>query len=388
MPPNKRDDDRGDDYRENEEVVEEEMAGTPSVAERNRIQRELRKGGTSGGNRWAKAEVGSISYTPPDKIRSKPEFIRAGDLLIDDRYNRDVKPRWVEEIEGAFNPDQLQFLNVSRRLYRMVQRKSGLQEEQVFDGNLQAANRVELVVISGQHRLAATLRAKGPDFELLCNVYDTLTEDQEAELFALFDEKVRPHQPYQRHRAHVFGKNPEALAIDKVVRDTGLQVYTGQQAGSKDGVIYAVSTLYSIRRNSGEDMLRRVLEIHYLAWQENQEGYTSPMLQGTTLMLRRFGGYALWRDEWLAQALSDPAHNPLSIRQRAQGAASGISATSIAQEIARLEHRYYNMGKKGYARLPEWNATPREILAQSDAATARNRGTPRKENGGDAGRSA
>jgi hypothetical protein len=366
---------------------EEPEESAPSEGDRNRIQKELRKAGTSAGNRWARSEVGSISYTPPDKIRSKPEFIRAGELLIDDRYNRDVKPRWVEEIEGAFNPDQLQFLNVSRRLYRMVQRKSGLQEEQVFDGNLQAANRVELVVISGQHRLAATLRAKGPDFELLCNVYDGLTEDQEAELFALFDEKVRPHQPYQRHRAHVFGKNPEALAIDKVVRETGLQVYTGEQSGSRDGVIYAVSTLYSIRRNSGESMLRRVLEIHFLAWQENQEGYTSPMLQGTTLMLRRFGSYSMWRDEWLAQALADPAHNPLSIRQRAQGAASGISATSIAQEIARLEHRYYNMGKKGYARLPEWNATPREILAQSDAASARTR-TPRKpENGGaDAGR--
>lgn len=379
----------GDDYRENEEVAEEE-SGTPSVADRNRIQRELRKGGTSSGNRWAKEEVGSISYTPPDKIRFKPEFIKAGDLLIDDRYNRDVKPRWVEEIEGAFNPDQLQSLNVSRRLFRFVQRPRGAPtEEQVFDGNLQAANRVELVVISGQHRLAATLRAKGPDFELLCNVYDGLTEPQEAELFALFDEKVRPHQPYQRHRAHVFGGNPEAVAIDRLVKETGLEVYTGQQAGSRDGVIYAVSTLYSIRRNSGEETLRRVLNIHFSAWQINQEGYTSPMLQGTTLMLRRFGAYSLWRDEWLAQALSDPAHNPLSIRQRAQGAASGISATSIAQEIARLEHRYYNMGKKGYSRLPEWNATPREILAQSDAASARNRGAPRKENGGaDAGRSA
>ena len=33
--------------------------------------------------------------------------------------------------------------------------------------------------------------------------------------------------------------------------------------------------------------------------------------------------------------------------------------------------RYYQMGKKGYQRLPEWNANPREIQMASDAALAR-----------------
>lgn len=346
----------------------------PSEREQRRIQREARAAGNRGNNPWVPgAGVTQISYTPPANSRVTFEFIRAGDLVVDPRYNRDIKQRWVDEIAGAFNPDQLQALIVSRRLFRMVQRSQGaVREEQVFDKNTGAANRVEVVIIAGQHRLLATLKAKGPDFMLPCIVYDGLTETQEAELFALFDEKVRPHQPWQRHRAHVFGGNPEALEIEQIVSDAGLKVYKGQgPGGNRDGMIFAVSTLYSIRRNSGADALRRILNIHFSAWTDNTEGYTSPMLQGTALMLRRFGGYYEWHDEYLAQALADPAHNPVSIRQRAQGAASGISATSIAQEVARLEHRYYQQGKKGYSRLPEWNATPREIALASDAAKAR-----------------
>lgn len=364
-----------------DEQPQDEEGITPTDSDRARIQRELRGAGAAGtGNRWSRSEVKRISYTPPAEIRTTFEQIRAGDLRVDPRYNRDISQRWVDEIANAFNPDQLQNLNVSRRLYRMVQRPEGpAREEQVFDANLQAVNRVDLVVISGQHRLLATLKAKGPDFLLSCNVYDGLTEAQEAELFALFDEKVRPHQPWQRHKAHVFGRNPEAMEIERIVTGTGLRVYKGSDpGGTRDGMIFAVSTLYAIYRNSGASTLQRILDIHFSAWQDNQEGYTAPMLQGTALLLRRFGPYRLWRDEYLAQALSDPAHNPLSIRQRAQGAASGISATSIAQEVARLMHRYYQQGKKGYQRLPEWNATPREILSASEAADARQRANKRQ----------
>jgi hypothetical protein len=342
--------------------------------DRARIKREgtgdRRTGGAvgKGGGRWGKAEVRTISYTPPENVRTSHAMLRAGDLRVDPRYNRDIKPGWVQEIADHFNPDQLQTLNVSRRLYRLV---DGI-ERQVFDGAVGPGTREEYVVISGQHRLLATLQAKGEDFLLSCNVYDTLTEAQEAELFALWDEKIRPHQAWQRHKAHVFGRNPEALAIDKIVTDVGLVVYTGQTVrGGHDDVIRAVSTLYTIYRNMGADALRRILEIHYLAWGENLEGYTNPMLVGTAILLRRFGAYSQWKDEYLIQALSDPAHNPQTLRQRAQGAAAGISATSISQEVARLEHRYYNQGKKGYQRLPEWNATANQIRSASEAADAR-----------------
>lgn len=361
---------------------------TPTQRDMRRIQREARQAGTGGvGNLHMQgAGVTQISYNPPPNSRVTFEFIRAGDLVVDPRYNRDIQQRWVDTIAANFNPDQLQALIVSRRLFRMVQRSEGAaREEQVFDKNLQASNRIEIVVIAGQHRLLATLKAKGPEFMLPCIVYDGLTEKQEAELFALFDEKVRPHQPWQRHRAHLFGGNPEALEIERIVTETGLQVYKGQSGPGREGMIFAVSTLYSIRRNSGADVLARILNIHFSAWTDNNEGYTAPMLQGTALMLRRFGGYYEWHDEYLAQALADPAHNPVSIRQRAQGAASGVSATSIAQEVARLEHRYYQQGKKGYARLPEWNATPREITMASDAAKARADAQPRRrQRNGDA----
>jgi hypothetical protein len=343
----------------------------PTAADQRRIQREVRSTGTGIGGPWKRASVGIISYEPPNEVRTTTEKIPAGKLDVDPRYNRDINLQWVEEIANAFNPDQLQVLNVSRRLFRVVQRSEGPpKEEQVFDGNVEAANRVEIVVISGQHRLLATLKARGELFLLTCNVYDGLTIEQEAELFALFDEKIRIHQPYQRHRAHYFGKNPEAVAIETITNGVGMKVYKGKEQGGQEGVIYAVSTLYSIARNNSFDFLERVLNIHYGSWQENKEGYTAPMLQGTAFMLRKYGQYAMWHDEWLISALSDPAHNPMSLRQRAQGAAVGISATSIAQEVARLEHRYYNQGKKGYSRLPEWNATAREILAQSDAARA------------------
>ena len=355
------------------------MENVLSIQQRRAIQKEVSAGAAARGGPWQRASVSTISYTPPSQIRTTTEMFRAGDLMIDDRYNREIKFSWVDEIAGAFNPDQLQVLNVSRRLYRFVQRPEGPpREEQVFDGNLQAANRVEVVVISGQHRLLATLKAKGVDFMLTCNVYDGLTMAQEAELFALFDEKVRIHQAYQRHRAHYFGGNPEAVAIEKIVNGVGMQVYKGKTANADDN-IYAVSTLYAIARNNGFDFLRRVLEIHYGAWQGQKEGYTSPLLQGTTALMRKFGPYAMWRDEWLMKALADPAHNALTLRHRAQGASAGISATSIAQEVARIEHIWYQQGKKGYSRLPSWNANKTEIEMASQQALASKTGASRRD---------
>lgn len=320
--------------------------------------------------RWAGQ---GVSYTPPPTVRTTPMMIRAGDLVTDSRYNRDIDQKWVDEIASGFNPDQLQTLNVSRRIFRSFMQGKTLKEEQVFDGVVTGASRIEYVVISGQHRLLATLKVKGPDFELACNVYDTLTESQEADLFALFDEKVRPHNWWQRHKSRLFGKNPEAMDIERIVTESGMHTFKG--TSQRDGVIYAISTLYSIYRVSGPDFLRRVLEIHYTAWTDNGDGYTASMIQGTALLMRRFGGYALWSDDALAVALSDPAHNPLTITQRAKGAATGVGATSVAQEVGRLEHRYYQQGKKGYQRLPEWNANPREITMASDAALARQKAT-------------
>lgn len=354
---------------EPEENESEGLSGEPTEADRRRIEREIARGGNRAA--WFTRDQQPLSYTPPEFSRTTFEHIPAGLLVVDPRYNRPIKPKWVETIAKNYNPDQVEPLAISRRLYRVIQRSHGKPvEEQVFDGNVTSATRVEYVVMAGQHRLLATLKAKGPDFPLPCMIYDRLNDRMEAELFALFDQQRRPHQPWNLFRAHLFAGNEVETDIDKIVRETGLEVFLGNQSGNRDGVIYAVSTITDIYDKNGPDFLRRILEIHYGAWTTMADAYTSPMLKGTTLMLRRFGKYSMWRDEWLIQALQDPAHNPLSIRQRAQGASNGMAATSIAQEVARLEHRYYQQGRKGYQRLPEWNATDREILARSDAANA------------------
>lgn len=359
--------DREDNPDAQEDITPGELT---SSSDRRRIQ-------ASTPTRRARWAGNTVNYTIPDAVRTTHMDIRAGDLVTDPRYNRDIDRKWVEEIARDFNPDQLQTLNVSRRIYRKVQVGEGkgkkVEEVQVFDGSLEGASRIEYVVISGQHRLLATLEARGKGFVLSCNVYDRLTPEQEAILFAIFDEKIRPHNWWQRHKSRLFGRDEEALDIERIVTESGMEVFSGRNKA--DGVIYAVSTLYSIYRGMGAAFLRRLLEIHYTAWTDNGDGYTASMLQGTAILMRRFGAYARWSDDYLAVALSDPAHNPLTIIQRAKGAATGVGATSVAQEVARLEHRYYQMGKKGYDRLPEWNATPREITLASDAANARQRQT-------------
>lgn len=339
----------------------------PGEENRRGMGSEMRRLTPARRGRWTNRQV---NYDVPEATRTTPMRIRAGDLVLDPRYNRDVDQKWVDDIAANFNPDQLQTLNISRRIYRSFKNKAGeVVEEQVFDGAITGASRIEYVILSGQHRLLATLKAKGPDFVLDCAVYDRLTEQQEAILYTMLDQRVRPHNWWQRHKSLLFGRDEEAVDIEKIVSESGMETFKGRNR--PDGVIYAVSTLYSIYRTYGADFLRRVLEIHYTAWTDNGDGYTASMLQGTTILMKRFAGYALWSDDALAVALSDPSHNPLTITQRAKGAASGVGASSVAQEIARLMHRYYQMGKKGYARLPEWNATPRDIQIASDAAEAR-----------------
>jgi hypothetical protein len=159
-----------------------------------------------------------------------------------------------------------------------------------------------------------------------------------------------------------------------------LEVYIGKQPGAKDGVIYSVSTLYAIYRSPrmGPDFLRRLLSIHYGAWGDLHDAYTASMLLGTQKLLLRFGWHSQWHDEWLIQALSDPAHNPQALLMRAKGAAVGVSGTTHAQEVARIEHSWYVAGKKGYNRLLPWNATKEQIEEHSRLAERNKLGRRRR----------
>lgn len=137
-------------------------------------------------------------------------------------------------------------------------------------------------VIDGQHRVEA-LRACGfTDETIQCWAYDSLTSEQEAEVF-LKQNDVLVVAAIPKYRAAVHSGRPLECDIDRIVRSVGLVV-------SKDkipGAIGAVGTLSRVY-GRGPGVLARSLRIIRDAYGDG--GLEAPVIDGIGHLCARYNG--------------------------------------------------------------------------------------------------
>ena len=247
--------------------------------------------------------------------KPKTEWMVAGKLTVDPRYQRDVIPARVKALADQLDLDGLGVFVVSRR----------------SDGTL--------AIIDGQHRLEA-LKAHDwqNDWKVECRVYEGLDLEQEAELYRQLN-NTRSLCSWDFYKAGLVSGDTQCLAVDAVAKSCGLRV--SNQSG--DGRICCVATLRKVYAQFGGDALKHALKIATSSWGHTAGAVEKEIVHGLSIVFDRYNGKI--DQPWLIKKLAKSPGGPSGLLGRARGLKEVQTAPVyriVSQQIIAL----YNKGKR------------------------------------------
>lgn len=125
-------------------------------------------------------------------------------------------------------------------------------------------------VFDGQHTVAARILLNdGKDLPILCKVYQGLTEEEEAKLFAMQTGSATKPTPGEKMRAWLYAKDEDAHDFKKATESAGLFLELGD--ANCDFHLRCINTAHGLYRFLGEDMYKEALNIIVDAWEGSKE---------------------------------------------------------------------------------------------------------------------
>lgn len=185
-------------------------------------------------------------------------------LVSDLDYQRVVDTNRVKEIVRNFNPNLVNPLKVSRRDGRYY----------VFDG---------------QHTLGALkLINNSDDFKVNCLVYEGLTKEEEAKLFAEQTGISRKLTSGAKFKALYTSGDKDIINWRKATEGTGIKMnFIGHQGKNK---IIAYSKAYKIWKNVSHEDYVDILQIILQAWGGEAESLGTKILGGVYEFYKQYRG--------------------------------------------------------------------------------------------------
>lgn len=185
------------------------------------------------------------------------QYVPLALMRINPLAQRELNQSWVSRIARAFEVEEM--------------------------GNPVVNHRDDLFyVIDGQHRIEALKLWLGPDWEdqqVECQVYEGLTEQQEAERFLRLQSRLTP-AAFDAFRVAVSAGRADEAHISEIAASLGLSI-----ARSKRG-ISATGTLKRVYAQGGPDVLERTLATIRDAYGE--AGFDAVIIDGIGLFWRRY----------------------------------------------------------------------------------------------------
>ena len=189
------------------------------------------------------------------------ELIPIKDLVSNQDYQRNLSDSHIIRASEEFDVYQINPVKVSRR--------NGIN-----------------YVFNGQHTIEIVAMVSGSrETPVWCMIYDDLSYEHEADIFANQMKHVKPLQPYEIFKANIEAGNPDQLMIRDIVQSYGLTI------GNKKvpGMVAAVSSLESIYKKYGYHALSRVLRLCVGAWEGDPSSLTANMLNGVARLVVTYG---------------------------------------------------------------------------------------------------
>lgn len=257
------------------------------------------------------------------------ELIPIKNLVSNQDYQRSLSHGHIEKAAENFDLCQINPVKVSRR------------------------NNTNYV-FNGQHTIEIVALVSGSrDTPVWCMIYDDLSYEHEADIFANQMKYVKGLQPYEVFMANIEAGNHDQLVIRDVVESYGLEL--GIKKGP--GVISAISCLENIYLKYGIHVLNRTLRLCIGTWEGERDSLTANMLKAIAKLV------VTYKDDLDDEEFKDKlgAVSPKILSRTAkerQGGMLGYAETMVLT---------YNGKKKNVAaRLPMSKLYVKEFVAISE----------------------
>jgi uncharacterized protein DUF6551 len=201
---------------------------------------------------------------PLDK-RFNTEVLPVRDLEIDRKVQREIySDRKVENIMKNFNPAALGVITVSRR------------------------NQVTQVIVDGWHRWSAVKILTDNNGEMLCNVFEDLTLEEEAQLFLDLNDGSQPNV-MDRFRARLIVGDPVAADMDKLTKYYGWVIQ--RQGGN--GTLQCVQAIERVYRKSAAagdepNVLQEVVMVLNRAWGNDKHAGSAVIIEALAAFISEY----------------------------------------------------------------------------------------------------
>ncbi len=192
--------------------------------------------------------------------QSEIKWVRIGDMKVSPKAQREFRPNHAADLAGRFNLDAIGYPVVDHR-----------------DG--------AYWIVDGQHRVAA-LKMVGftADDQIECEVFEGLTEAQEADVFLHRDARKKVGT-FDGFRIAVIAGRDDETQIERIVERAGFKI----SRDATDGCIGAVSALRYVHGLSPAT-LGRTLEILGEAFRGDRDSFGANVLKGAGLVAQRYNG--------------------------------------------------------------------------------------------------
>lgn len=137
-------------------------------------------------------------------------------------------------------------------------------------------------VFDGQHTIEIVAMVSGSrETPVWCMIYDDLSYEHEADIFANQQKFVKALRPHEVFKANLEADNDDQLVIRDLVESYGLKI--GTAAGP--GVVSAVSTVEGIYYKYGYHVLNRVFRLCIGTWEGDTNSLCANMLNAVAKLV-------------------------------------------------------------------------------------------------------
>lgn len=185
------------------------------------------------------------------------ELVPIKNLVSNQEYQRSLSPTHVERAAAEFDIYQINPVKVSRR--------NGIN-----------------YVFNGQHTIEIVASVSGSrDTPVWCMIYDELSYEREADIFANQMRFVKRLQPYEIFKANIEAENHDQMMVYSLLNSYHLTV--GQKR--RPGVICAIATVEAIYQKYGRAVLDRVLRLVVGTWEGDVNSFSANILNAVAKLV-------------------------------------------------------------------------------------------------------
>jgi hypothetical protein len=208
---------------------------------------------------------------------------------------------------------------------------------------------IRLVIIDGQHRIAAAREAFGENQRIQCELVENITVVRAAQLFRGRNSR-RNVTPLANFLVGITAKDPMVTAINNAVVACGWHIAAGTSGNNTIAAVSSLQRIFRLKNNA--DLVTDVLAVIRSAWGDDSNNTFGEFMVGLALVLNR---YPEIDKNNLVQRLKRLS-GATRVVATARGLREGLGG-SVSINIARTLVTIYNSGRQAKNKLAEWGTT-------------------------------